>query len=612
MIVIQSVLTNLANIAKIVDISPQQLSNYKSEKRNDTYKFPAEVYDNMYNTNEIISFLENVGAVQKGEYCYIPIIADDNRLNISIVGEARTGKDYHASLYTYSPKKFIKLFCAGGHDKTRAIEKLYIVPETNNFIKFHIPKERINEIDNNGLMTKDEIARLYELEKRYYNIDVDEDEFNQLVDNVKLFEKFCEATMKNNIQEDIYIEIRMRPSVFAKKIMDDLGKKSMLIYIYPGQTGNVTIGSFVKSDLFVFTIGDQNEEVAMKSITNIAKNIKPYCADAKVIVLYKGTSAVTSVSEYDDEQKAIVECFKDFKPMFNEIRNNDSVIESDLSILRMEEHVLVSPVMNRFDPTTAKFAFEEFNKRFINEIVTLLKDDECMDKLKEICKDSNQRQFVLDVIRNIPIQLEKGNVKHYLKGGDRVYSYDSYQCMKKVQVKMYNLREIVYKYFLNFSKEDYKEGWQQTAIQCLYKIMSKSVRDDEGIGIGTQSREMQPPVTMRAEESLIAETLLELYKHNNLNEQTYKEALRSIGIDSASWSNVYIVWDENLKERMIKRITIICDILSEYDGDLLEKALGSRQVVSSLLLSVFEVYTLACNMTNDEAMGNLKSIIKSF
>ena len=209
MIVIQSVLTNLANIAKIVNISPQQLSNYKSEKRNDTYKFPAEVYDNMYNTNEIINFLENVGAVPKGEYCYIPIIADDNRLNISIVGEARTGKDYHASLYTYSPKRFIKLFCAGGHDKTRAIEKLYIVPETNNFIKFHIPKEKITAIEKNELMTKEEITILYELEKRYYNIDVDEDEFNQLVDNVKLFEKFCEAIMKNNIQETSFPSSRI-------------------------------------------------------------------------------------------------------------------------------------------------------------------------------------------------------------------------------------------------------------------------------------------------------------------------------------------------------------------------------------------------------------------
>ena len=100
-----------------------------------------------------------------------------------------------------------------------------------------------------------------------------------------------------------------------------------------------------------------------------------------------------------------------------------------------------------------------------------------------------------------------------------------------------------------------------TIIRYVYRIISKSVSSDRGIGVGTHPWEETPARTMLVEESVNADTVYEYVEGTDNGKMPipYRKALRDSQINASDRSWMYVGTSD--EEAGLKKLKLVIDSL---------------------------------------------------
>ena len=145
-------------------------------------------------------------------------------------------------------------------------------------------------------------------------------------------------------------------------------------------------------------------------------------------------------------------------------------------------------------------------------------------------------------------------------------------------------------YFSSYTAEEYPEEWQQKVIKFIYKKLTKSIKNDRGLGVGSHPWEEHPARTMLVEESIMADKVLDavLGKDDWYINEPYREALRNHHIFSETWNWVGCTKDEEAiaKLQIIKKCLLTVKVSSREDMILCRYIGGLRKVAQYRILEL--------------------------
>ena len=293
------------------------------------------------------------------------------------------------------------------------------------------------------------------------------------------------------------------------------------------------------------------------------------CALPILIFMFKKEATIQTKTKYEQRRMEAKESMSEFEDLFSELKG--LIINTDSEILNLAENTVMFPTMDEEEVTLSEELFlEELRDRF----KAAFKEDEAEQQEKKRFQEVISQHekaavdYVLNLLKGIPRHMLGNDDEEYTlerfrnEKHDRVMTSDNYRIHKNLSNAYEKEVKLLDDYFSTFTADNVPDEWKQDVIRYIYRIISKSIRQDRGIGIGAHPWEESPARTMLVEESVNAETVYDYVEGEEENKVTlsYRKALQDAEITSNSWPYVGVNRDEeNMKKLEIIKDTL-CDI----------------------------------------------------
>lgn len=580
----------VAEIAEALDVNKNVVSNWISRDS----KFPNPYVKNaagpLWRAEDIAEYARTRG------YEVVALPETQGKTGkIAVLGRARLGKSFLISILAKNRKEYVMVFCSNGKDKTVCpIQNIFIDAEFKEYFEFHSDFNSIyeSESENEELQElKKEVSSV--LRKQYYFESDDVKNKIKEVEGIVRKMREMENQYPGRKDSDTYISVYLRPSNFLKDIMREASLRRLEVMDTPGVSGRVVATKLSKADLYILILKPDNSEEA-QTLKGIVKELKPYTASSKVIFMFKKETTIQTKTKYEQRRMEAKESMSEFEDLFSELKG--LIINTDSEILNLAENTVMFPTMDEEEVTLSEELFlEELRDRF----KAAFKEDEAERQEKRRFQEviSQHGKAAVDYVLN----LLKGIPKHMLGNGDeeytlerfrnekhdRVMTSDNYRIHKNLSNAYEKEVKLLDDYFSTFTADNVPDEWEQDVIRYIYRVISKSIRQDRGIGIGAHPWEESPARTMLVEESVNAETVYDYVEGEEESKVTltYRKALQDAEISSNSWSYVGV----NRNEENMKKLEIIKDTLCNIRVSDREELILCRHVGGLRKMAEFRI-----------------------
>lgn len=526
---------------------------------------------------------------------------------IALVGRARVGKSRICAEFCKSEKLVLKYFTGAGSDCTPVNFRFVIKKEFGNdekeTIKFYSSGSTLNGM----------------------NYDFDDDGVNRFLNSIKNNNKYSassELSDKNgekvlNPKED-YIEIIARPSDWAvEKIMGENISK-LIIIDTPGVSGDVEgLQNVNDADVYLFVMRPENNK---EFATSVNKMI-PIVAGSSVMYIYNMNWVVEDESDYEDMEKDARKAMKDFLNTLAGIRKGTAVIDSSIEVLNPDSTVISMGTFHnkrenlaevKFKETLAKALKRKFNNNELNELEDIIKE-----ALEDVKYDQETLiKYIKEVVNQYLIDYSSSNNINYvqtflLQKHDRVKFNDNEVTLTVVNSNRRQLLKDLYDSYKSLTVNNSNINkiakiLQETIIKYCYKKITIAIKNDCGMSRGNHPFESQPPITMWAEEAIIADDIIK--NNGTANANAYCNIMTQKGYKSKSWNYVSVSSKpyEGDEAYCNKKLQVIskCKLNSLPSQNLKEVVYNAYNLALFKLgqYSIFD-FVIKCIKSNDDAIN---------
>lgn len=453
---------------------------------------------------------------------------------VVLIGRARLGKSRIVARFAQYQQLFVKYFVGVGSDFTQINVRLIVKKSCSyqeNHIKFISPSSTLNGIVEN----------------------FDEDGVIRFLDNIKNHNTYSKNHQKSGekkgFDSDIdYMEITTQASDLAIDIMGD--EEGLIVTDTPGVSGDVKgLQNVSDADFYILVMRSDNGSEFTSSINKMI----PVLAGSKTIFIYNMGSNVEDDRDYEAMTENAQIAMHDFSEELTML-GSGSIISTSIEVLNPAATVIP---MGSFNDRRINYAEQKFNevlaetlKKALHENPNTLPENEIR---KELNNPKNDQQAIIEFIKIIlsvysiakPTQQSPNYVEKFLsQQHDRVKFNDNEWTLGFVNKnKVALLNELFKKYdVLKVDNQlDLPKMLQEQIIQYCYKKITLAVKYDCGLSRGTHPFESCPPITMWAEEAIIAEDLLQ--SNATASSALFCSVMIKKGYTSKSWNYVY-VWSD--------------------------------------------------------------------
>ena len=552
-------------------LSSTALSNLRN--RDKSFPLPSEIPKSgpIWRVEDIFAYGLRTGRLTEDEF-YIPAMQGASK-TIAIVGRAKVGKSFLVAMFADKTVYYRIAFSSGGGDKTACAVKNVFIDANDDFISFvefsssfHIEFKDIPGYEDlcvdAEFMNGTQVS-LENIEKLPHFIQNIEKLVRRIIDAEEQYKKQYPDKKSKKSQNEI--SVYCKPSEFCKTIMKQANLKRLEVIDTPGVSGNVEFAKISKADMYVFLLNDTNNDEA-KTLKKIVEEIKQYIATSNACFLYRSNGFITTKEKFEKEQKKVEENMQHFEDLFEDLKG--SVISRAMDVLHPSKTCICYPPM---DPDDLSLPEELFREKFANRIIRAFSGDTerlLREDFEEALNKNHDRAFnyVKQVLIDMPAHTHCAKPISYLPNfiaerHDRVKSNDYWRIINNVADGYKVEMQLLYDYFQDYTQEKCPEIWQQYIVRYLYHMLSQGVTKDCGLGVGTYHTEDSPALTMIAEESVLAEQILNELSSNPQKTRTenYRNALMKNGITSKTWGSVFCT-DNNL---MLKKLQLIVKCLNQ-------------------------------------------------
>ena len=451
---------------------------------------------------------------------------------IGIVGRARVGKSLLCSRFCENSNLIRQHFASDGGDFTK-INIQYVLnnhlSSEQQTIRFISPNSSLNGI-------------------RYPLTEEGLKDFEYQITHNNTFSKLSSENAGENKQLDPkldVIEINSRPSQLATEIMGNR-IQSLIITDTPGVSGNVEgLENINDADLYLFMMRSDNLSEYEKSV----KKMEPIIGGARVLFIYNIRDEILDDIDYKETLNTTIKAMKDFESKLAILKTN-SIIENSIELLNPIKSVIP---MGNFHKKRVNFAEQKFNQELQSRLHNML-EKPLYKQEENALKTELQNQIldkgyiveftnkIIDDFHLINISDKPTYKNHYLhhESHDRVMSRDNYSTLYDVNFNKGILLSKLHEYFskLSVNLNSYSNvpaQLQELIIKYTYSRLSLAIKKDCGHTLGHHF-ESNPPVTMWAQEAILAEEIIS--NSALINSSIYTSIFKKNGITSASWSSV--------------------------------------------------------------------------
>lgn len=584
--VVEKELLALSDVANLCDTSNSNVSNWRTRDK----RFPTPYIETsagpIWKAEDIVTYLQ-----QKNEY---DVISTGNlkTKRMAVIGRARGGKSFLNSRFVKDRMGFQELFCGNGSDKTAC--PIYVkISEavTIESYELHTDFSSVYQDDN------EEVAKLRADVSEIVDHSFLQDNKQKMLEIEEIIRRIraVEEQFPDRKKCMTYIDTYQKPSEFCKGVLRECGLGSLEIIDTPGVSGNVEAARIAKSDIYVFLIKPDNGDEA-QTLKKIVTQIKPEVATSKVAFLYKKEGMFLSQKKYEEARNAVKKDMTAYTELFSELKK--SIVSTELDVLNPAAHCILFPTMDAEDIFLPEELFLSDMKTKLVEAFKPEDENEADVEFLELVKNvgDDAKMLVLSIMQKIPKHVFVQGKKEYTtedviaEQHDRVMTKDSYRLRIDLDFAYDRENKLLDQYFSSYVAQDYPEEWQQKVIKFVYKKLTKSIKADRGLGVGSHPWEEQPARTMLVEESIFADKILDgIYgKSNWLMNEPYRTALRSSNVSSASWNCVGCINDPGAvtKLQIVKECLLQIKVSSRREMVLCRYVGGLRKTAQYRILEL--------------------------
>lgn len=517
-------------IAKIANVTNAAVTNWR-KRYSDFPKAVAELKSGpIFNAWEIDLWLDRRGHITSES---LKTMGGNNVFKkIVLIGRARLGKSRIAARFTRYQQLFFKYFVGPGRDFTKVNVRLVVkknCSDQGNHIRFISPNSTINGIQEN----------------------FDEDGVIRFLDNINNHNSYSRNHEKAGEKKELdpkedFIEITTEASDLAVSIMSDTDE-GLIVTDTPGVSGDVEgLQSVSDADVYIFVMRSDNGSEFTESINKML----PVLAGSKTMFIYNMGTSVEDDTDYESMTQHAQIAMHDFSQDLAKL-SSGSIISSSIEVLNPAATVIP---MGSFNDRKVNFAEQKFNEQLIESLKKVLHENPNFLAEQDIAEILNSPEYsqeeIIEFIKatlstyNVATPVEENSTfveAFLLQRHDRVKFNDDLRTLRLVRE---NRVEILNELYDKFDVLKVNENLtlpkiiQEIIIQYCYKKLTLAVKFDCGISRGDHPFESNPPITMWAEEAIIAEDLIK--SNATTSSSTFCSVMKAKGYTSNSWNYVRI------------------------------------------------------------------------
>ncbi|WP_405131388.1 hypothetical protein MHB43_03995 [Paenibacillus sp. FSL H8-0317] len=590
-------------IAKIANVTNAAVTNWR-KRYSDFPKAVAELKSGpIFNTWEIDLWLNKRGHITSE----LPETKGEKNVYKKIVlsGRARTGKSRVSARLIRYQQLFFKYFVGPGRDFTKVNVRLVLkkkCSDQGNHIRFISPNSTINGIQEN----------------------FDEDGVIRFLDNIKNHNNYSKSHEKAGEKKDLdpkedFIEITTEASDLAISIMNNTDE-GLIVTDTPGVSGDVEgLQNVSDADVYIFVMRSDNGSEFTDSINKMI----PVLAGSATMFIYNMGTSVENDTDYEDMTQHAQIAMHDFSKDLAKL-SSGSIISTSIEVLNPSATVIP---MGSFHDRKINFAEQKFNEQLSVTLKEMLHENPHTLAEKDIVEVLNNPEYSQEeIVEFIKTTLSTYNVatpveEHstfvdafLLQRHDRV-KFNDY--LRTVSLVNENRVEILNKLYDNFDVLKVNENLslpkmiQEIVIQYCYKKLTLAVKFDCGISRGDHPFESNPPITMWAEEAIIAEDLIKSNATTSSN--AFCSVMKAKGYTSSSWNYVRVPEIPYFGEYQYcnKKLEVIeaCK-LNKLPSENSKELIFNSYNVALLKLGQYSVcdFVIKSISSSDDAMNWVKSL----
>lgn len=525
-------IVGISDIAKSIGVNSNTVSNWI--KRDDDFPLPFLRLSSspLYYGSDISKYLVkrgyNVPALSK---------LQGKTGKIVIIGKERIERSYLISKLSNNSNKCDKILNVNGLDKIECnVNTIFIDAIFDEYAEFHsdfYEKYKSEKFD----FLRERVKKLIN-QKIIFSEDYFDREIKDLEDVAKVIKE------KSDFIHNTYLNVYLHPSDNLANIMRKAKLRKMEIVDMPciyEENMNLAIS---KADLYMIIL-DDNDNTKKDTIKYVIEKLKPYVASSKIVFLYKGE--VSNIEELPEKTEFIRKNMHGYENQFESLK--DIIINTRFNVAK---NTLLLPTMSSNGVNKIeKYFFNALNPVFEGAFIKSDEAEQLKKQFVEVIESKNSecRKYLYDLLLGIPkhnLLKSQFRQEEYIldkfkrENHDRVKSEDKDRIYDLLHSTYCREVKLLDEYFSQFTIENVPEQWKQIIIQYVYYTLSKSIRMDRGIGIGTHTEDEFPPRTMLVEESICAGEMYNILIGSNKKEynRNYIDTLKDLGVHSDSWDYV--------------------------------------------------------------------------
>lgn len=586
-------------VAELLGISTSAVTNNQSRYDDFPKPYTLLAATPVFIRQDIVKWAEKHGrtykapAINKAEW--------GQSKTIAYVGRPRVGKSFCISEFLQNAIEYRKVASKPGDDCTQCPVIHYIKDGIQEeFAVFHNKRKDSKAADPDGM---DGIQT-----------PITEEKFSMFMSDVSHYLK--EKKQSNMSDEtadgcEAYIEIFMRPSEMAKEIMIRTNVSALVVIDTPGVAEEYGMVPIEKADLVVLVAADSNRGEAQKSYEEIVSKMKPLLSTSRFCFLYRTDSSVDDLEEYNECQEFAKEAMKAFEANFSGLKKSNIIIESEMEVLQPAKTVIGIPNMGRQKIKPAeKFFIKDIIDKFSGYLQEELIDFESVEKEIYQAKDrglslSKTEKFLNELLEKWTYdslnQEQDGQDEFTLelfkqeKHG-RVMTDDNYRLLGNVNSARRMQLHALYEHFAKYTCDSCTDAWKQVLVKYVYAKITNAIKNDLGVLVGCHPWESDPPVTMYAIESILAEKMLDCIQDGADFLNKAINGMMDYGVSSKSWNYVNINRSHVAKRAYTKLQLIRSFKLDEIKAYSCYDMVYYRYTLGLQILGTYETFKSILNL----------------
>lgn len=516
-------------VAEIAKVTNAAVTNWR-KRHSDFPKAVAELKSGpIFKKWEINLWLEKRG--------YITAESSETKRGIDVfkkvvlIGRARVGKSRIAARFIRYEQLFFKYFTGPGRDFTKVNIRLIVKKKCSDqgHIRFISPNSTINGIQEN----------------------FDEAGVIKILENIQNHNNYSKSNEKAGAKKELdptedFIEITTEASDFAISIMNDTDE-GLIVTDTPGVSGNVMgLQNVIDADVYIFVMRSDNASEFTYSINKMV----PVLAGSETMFVYNMGTSVEDDIDYKTMTQNVQIAMHDFSNDLVKL-SSGSIISTSIGVLNPSATVIP---MGSFHDRKVNYAEQKFNEQLLVTLKKMLHENPHTLAEKDIAEALDNPEYsqkdIIDFIKTTlstynvatPVEEHSTFVKDFLlQGHDRVKFNDHLRTVGLVtENRMDILKDLYNKFDVLKVNENLSvpKMIQEIVIQYCYKKLTLAVKLDCGISRGDHPFENCPPITMWAEEAIIAEDLIK--SNATTSSGAFVSVMKEKGYTSNSWNYVHV------------------------------------------------------------------------